>query len=148
MFLVVLPPPGVLLLVTPALYRQAVCTVTVTLTVTPIAIINGTVTVPLVCTFACGGIINNQTYLDLTTISSIKPPLKPIFDQNANPFALGPHAPNANPNQSPNASQWNIVCVGYARVGLALSMSISCCLSCFFSPWVPNANTVSSGIQA
>ena len=53
--------------------------------------------------------------------------LKPIFHCNAKPFALGTFAlPNAkdtnmlgnahfsrHPMQNPNASQWNIGCVGY-----------------------------------
>ena len=32
------------------------------------------------------------------------------------------------PNASPKVSQWNIVCVGNARVGFTLGMYISCCL--------------------
>ena len=43
------------------------------------------------------------------------------------------------PNVRPNASQWNILHVGYGRVGLALFIP-------FFSRSVPNANTVFSGI--
>ena len=38
-----------------------------------------------------------------------------------------PRAPNANP-RAPNTSQWNIVGVGYARVGFVVAMYISCCL--------------------
>ena len=39
--------------------------------------------------------------------------------------AANPHTPNANPctpNVRPNMSQWNIVPVGYARVGFLLGM--------------------------
>ena len=74
-----------------------------------------------------------QTYLLILWFT-----LKPIFHYNAKPFALGTSAsPNANdtkllvsfalgnanfsrhPTQNPNASQWNIGCVGY-------QMQISC----------------------
>ena len=37
----------------------------------------------------------------------------------------------------PNASQWNMVHVGYARFGFALGMYISCCLCLFHLRWVP-----------
>ena len=60
-----------------------------------------------------------------------------------------PHGPNVNfrrPNASSNVSQWNIVLVGYARVGFALGMLISCGLSCFCLHWVPNA--ISGGVRA
>ena len=70
--------------------------------------------------------------------------LKPIFHCNANPFALvytpsasfsagdtnmllskNPCGPNTGPCR-PNASQWNIVRVGYARVGFALFILFFC----------------------
>ena len=41
-----------------------------------------------------------------------------------------------------------MVCVGYARVGFALGMYISCCLCPFHLRWVPNANPVFDGIWA
>ena len=44
------------------------------------------------------------------------------------------------PNASPNASQWNMVCVAYARVGFALGIYILCCLCQFHARWVLNAN--------
>ena len=52
------------------------------------------------------------------------------------------------PNVSPNASQWNIVCVGYAQVGFALGMYISCCLCQFHLLWVANAIAFLCGIWA
>ena len=51
------------------------------------------------------------------------------------------------PHVSPNARQWSIVHVGYARVWFALAMYISCCLSQFHSRWEANANPISGGIQ-
>ena len=45
-------------------------------------------------------------------------------------------------------SQWNMVNVGYARVGFALGMYISCYLCQFHLRWVPNANPVFGGIWA
>ena len=76
--------------------------------------------------------------------------VKPIFHCNAKPLTLGLLVgrcqtqslcrPNAKPG-GPNASQWNIVSVVYARVGFALFIP-------FFSRWVPNANTFSGGIWA
>ena len=51
------------------------------------------------------------------------------------------------PNASPNTNQWNIVRVGYARVGFVLAMQISCCLCQFHSRCVGNENTISSGIS-
>ena len=59
--------------------------------------------------------------------------------------------PNANPigpNTNPNASLWNMVCIGYERVGFRLGMSISCCLSHFRLHWVAKASVVSGGIWA
>ena len=41
-----------------------------------------------------------------------------------------------------------MVRVGYARVGFALGMYISCCLCQFHSHWVPNGNLVFGGIWA
>ena len=41
-----------------------------------------------------------------------------------------------------------IYSIGYARVGFALRMSISCCLSSFSLRWVPDAKAVSIGIWA
>ena len=38
--------------------------------------------------------------------------------------------------------------VGYTRVGLALDISNSCCLSHFHLHWEANANAVSGGIWA
>ena len=38
-----------------------------------------------------------------------------------------------------------MVRVGYARVGFALGMYISCCLCQFHSHWVANANAISGG---
>ena len=93
-----------------------------------------------------------------------------ILHQSANPFSLGlaldmtPKAsishcklvskndlgPDAN-HCGPNASQWNMVRVGYARVGFALTafgMSISCCLSPLCSRLAPNANAIYGGIWA
>ena len=56
---------------------------------------------------------------------------------------------NSNePNVIPNASQWNMVNVGPARVGLAVGMKSTCRLSHFCSLWVHNANVVSRGIWA
>ena len=51
-------------------------------------------------------------------------------------------------HHAPNAGQWNIVRIGYARFGFALGMLIPCCLSCFCSHWVLNANAVSGGKRA
>ena len=52
------------------------------------------------------------------------------------------------PNASTNSSQWNIVHVGYARVGFALGMYISCCLFPVPLRWVANADAISGGIWA
>ena len=49
---------------------------------------------------------------------------------------------------SPNASRWNIVRIGYFRVGIKLDMSISCCLSAVSLRWVAKANAVTDGIWA
>ena len=49
-----------------------------------------------------------------------------------------PGKPNMKPgrsNASPNASWWNIVQVGYARVCFTFAMYISCCLCEFRSRW-------------
>ena len=69
-----------------------------------------------------------------------------------------PRRPNANPPQkqrkpngpylNPNTSRWNMVHVEHARVGFALGMSISCCLSHYRLRKVANANVVSAGIWA
>ena len=40
-------------------------------------------------------------------------------------YRLYMYANPCEPNASPNAGQWNIVRVGYARIGVALGMSIS-----------------------
>ena len=48
----------------------------------------------------------------------------------------------------PNASQWNMVRIVYARVGFALGMYISSCLCRFHSRWVPKANPFLGGIWA
>ena len=48
----------------------------------------------------------------------------------------------------PDASQWNIGCVGSQRKILALAMYISCFLCRFHLRLVPNANPISSGIWA
>ena len=39
---------------------------------------------------------------------------------NVKPFRL--NTKSGGPNMGPNASLWNTVCVGYARVGFALAM--------------------------
>ena len=57
-----------------------------------------------------------------------------------------PHGPNRKPklsvlhyfarimlNESPNASQWNMVMLGNITIRFALGMSISCCLFPFFA---------------
>ena len=44
------------------------------------------------------------------------------------------------PNTSPNASQWNMVFVGHARVRFVLGMYISYCLCQFHLCWVASAN--------
>ena len=56
-------------------------------------------------------------------------------------FALAP-MPN------PDASQWNIGCVGSQSKMLALAMYISCFLCRFHLRLVPNANPISGGIWA
>ena len=60
-----------------------------------------------------------------------------------------PCGPNATPqrepimpNASPNMNQWNMVGVGYVRVGFAWGMYISCCLFPVPSCWEVNANAV------
>ena len=50
--------------------------------------------------------------------------------------------PMRGPNTKPNASWWNIACIGHICVGIALGMLISCCSFC----WPPNANADSDGI--
>ena len=52
------------------------------------------------------------------------------------------------PTRNPNASQWNIGCVGSQRKMLALAMYISCFLCIFHLRLVPKANPISSGIWA
>ena len=49
---------------------------------------------------------------------------------------------------TPDASQWNIGCVGSQCKILALAMYISCFLCRFHLRLVPNANPISSGIWA
>ena len=53
-----------------------------------------------------------------------------------------------SPTPTPNASQWNIGCVGSQRKMLALAMYISCFLCRFHLRLVPNSNPISSGIWA
>ena len=53
-----------------------------------------------------------------------------------------------SPTPTPDASQWNIGCVGSQRKMLALAMYISCFLCRFHLRLVPNANPISSGIWA
>ena len=53
-----------------------------------------------------------------------------------------------SPMPTPDASQWNIDCVGSQRKILALAMYISCFLCRFHLRLVPNANPISSGIWA
>ena len=64
-------------------------------------------------------------------------------------FAFSP-TPNLkfafSPTPTPDASQWNIGCVGSQRKILALAMYISCFLCRFHLRLVPNANPISSGI--
>ena len=52
------------------------------------------------------------------------------------------------PTPTPDASQWNIGCVGSQRKILVLAMYISCFLSRFHLRLVPNTNPISSGIWA
>ena len=52
--------------------------------------------------------------------------------------------PNANP---PTQAGEIYVGSGPQREGLALAMHISCCLSRFWSHWLPNANAISSGMS-
>ena len=52
------------------------------------------------------------------------------------------------PTPNPDASQWNIGCVGSQRKMLALAMYISCFFCRFHLRLVPNANPISSGIWA
>ena len=78
--------------------------------------------------------------------------IKPIFHCDAKLLALGTFASgNAKnstfalaPMPTPDASQWNIGGVGSQRKILALAMSFFVCR--FHSPWVANANPISSGI--
>ena len=67
-----------------------------------------------------------------------------VFKNSCGPNAK-PDRPNAKPGTSLNTSKWNIVRVGYARVGFAY---ISCCLFPVPSRLVSNANTFSGGIWA
>ena len=53
-----------------------------------------------------------------------------------------------SPTPTPDASQWNIGCVGSQRKMLALAMYISCFLCRFHLRLVANANPISSGIWA
>ena len=53
-----------------------------------------------------------------------------------------------SPTPTPDASQWNIGCVGSQRKILALAVYISCFLCRFHLRLVPNANPFSSGIWA
>ena len=52
------------------------------------------------------------------------------------------------PTRNPNASQWNIGCVGCQRKISASGMYISCFMCRFHLRLVANANTVSGGIWA
>ena len=52
------------------------------------------------------------------------------------------------PTRNPNASQWNIGCIGSQRKILALAIYISFFLCRFHLRRVPNANPISSGIWA
>ena len=52
------------------------------------------------------------------------------------------------PTRNPNASHWNIGCVGSQCIILALAMYISCFLCLFHLHLEPNANPVSIGIWA
>ena len=52
------------------------------------------------------------------------------------------------PTPNPDASQWNIGCVGSQRKMLALAMYISCFLCRFHLRLVSNANPISGGIWA
>ena len=52
------------------------------------------------------------------------------------------------PTQNPNASQWNIGCVGCQRNIFASSMYISCFLCTFHLRRAPNANPFFGGIWA
>ena len=53
-----------------------------------------------------------------------------------------------SPTPTPDASQWNIGCVGSKCKMLALAMYISHFLCRFHLRLVPNANPISSGISA
>ena len=53
-----------------------------------------------------------------------------------------------SPTPTPDASQWNIGCVGSQRTILVLAMYISSFLCRFHLRLVPNANPISSGIWA
>ena len=63
-------------------------------------------------------------------------------------FALDDAHFSRHPRQNPNASQWNIGCVGPKHKSLALAMYISFCLCRFHLRWVANTNPISSGIWA
>ena len=69
-------------------------------------------------------------------------------------FALPDARPPPNlksalaPTPNPDASQWNIGCVGSQRKMLALAMYISCFLCTFHLCLVPNANPISGWIWA
>ena len=55
------------------------------------------------------------------------------------------------PNASPNASKWNIVCVGYARFDLRWPCTFYVVCTPFIelgTQMLPNTNAVSGGIQA
>ena len=94
--------------------------------------------------FALGQSPNASDFFDANMLVSKKPHIP----------NTSPNQPNASPNQpnmsptSPNVSHWNMVHIGYARVGFTLGKWVSGCLSPFCSCWVPNANAVSSGIWA
>ena len=53
-----------------------------------------------------------------------------------------------SPTPTPDASQWNIGCVGSQFKMLGLAMYISCFLCRFHLRLVPNVNPISSGIWA
>ena len=104
----------------------------------------------------------------VTVIRSVGLSVKPIFHCDAKYLASGvgvgqcPRRQNfaleiptcwyilALPNTKicviPDASQWNIGCVGSQRKMLALAMYISCFLCRFHLRLVPNGNPISSGI--
>ena len=59
-----------------------------------------------------------------------------------------PNMCHNKPNANPNASRWNIVCIGHVCIGITLGMLISCYLSHLRLRWTANMIEVSGGIQA